>query len=254
MGIDEIKSNANAPPRRQGRQEEEKRSDWISDLLVLPHLLNLFSPHSLGALGVLAAVFFRRACVFSAVNSLSESRPAVFLDRDGVLNRTAVRDGVPHPPNSVAEVEILPGVDEALKRLAALGIPLIVVTNQPDVARGTQTKAAVESINEYLRERLPLTAFYVCYHDTPDNCTCRKPKPGLILDAAAAYNIDLRRSFLVGDRWSDVAAGQAAGCETLLIDLPYSKGDRCSPGHRVRDLGEAAEIIVRMFAGRDKVV
>jgi D-glycero-D-manno-heptose 1,7-bisphosphate phosphatase len=168
----------------------------------------------------------------------------VFLDRDGVLNRTIVRNGVPYPPDSVSEVEILPGVAEALCRLVEMGLPLIVVTNQPDVARGTQTKAAVEAINQHLRERLPLTAFYVCFHDTPDNCTCRKPKPGLILDAAAAYNIDLRRSFLVGDRWSDVAAGQAAGCQTLLIDLPYSQGDRCTPGHRVRDPGEAVEIIL----------
>jgi D-glycero-D-manno-heptose 1,7-bisphosphate phosphatase len=173
----------------------------------------------------------------------------VFLDRDGVLNRTVVREGVPHPPDSVAEVEILPGVADALARLAELGIPLIVVTNQPDVARGTQSKQAVEAINRHLGERLPLTAFYVCFHDAPDHCACRKPKPGLILDAASAYNIDPRRSFLVGDRWSDVAAGQAAGCETLLIDLPYSQGGRCKPSHRVRDLGEAVEIIVRELNG-----
>lgn len=176
---------------------------------------------------------------------LDHPKPAVFLDRDGVLNRTIVRDGVPHPPGSVSEVEILPNVIEAVARLKALEIPLIVVTNQPDVARGTQTKEAVEAINRHLGDRLPLTAFYVCFHDTPDNCACRKPKPGLILDAAAAYNIDLRRSFMVGDRWSDVAAGQAAGCQTLLIDLPYSKGDRCTPTHRVRDLAHAAEIIAR---------
>jgi D-glycero-D-manno-heptose 1,7-bisphosphate phosphatase len=180
------------------------------------------------------------------IDQVSIPRPAVFLDRDGVLNRTVVTDGVPHPPVSVEEVEILPGVVEALARLVPLNLPLIVVTNQPDVARGAQTKEAVEQINTFLRDRLPLTAFYVCYHDNPDNCACRKPKPGLITDAAAAYNIDLSRSFLVGDRWSDIVAGQAAGCRTILIDLPYSKGSRCNPNYRVRDLPEAVDVIVQM--------
>jgi D-glycero-D-manno-heptose 1,7-bisphosphate phosphatase len=169
---------------------------------------------------------------------------AIFLDRDGVLNRTVVRDGVPYPPRSIDEVEILPGVAEALARVAELKVPLIVITNQPDVARGTQTKEVVERINQLLFERLPLTAVYTCFHDTHDHCACRKPLPGLIQQAAAAYNIDLAASFMVGDRWSDIAAGVAAGCRTLLIDLPYSQGERCTPDYRVRDLPEAVEIIV----------
>lgn len=172
-------------------------------------------------------------------------RPAVFLDRDGVLNRCAVREGVPHPPDSLEQVEVLPGVPEALESLAAQGVALIVVTNQPDVARGTQTRQEVERINQFLKERLPITAIYTCYHDTADQCACRKPKAGLLVEAAGAYNIDLARSFMVGDRWSDVAAGQAAGCVTFLIDLPYSQGQRCSPDYRVKDLGEAVEIIRR---------
>lgn len=171
--------------------------------------------------------------------------PAVFLDRDGVLNRTIVRDGVPHPPDTVAEVEILPGVAEALSRLVERKLMLVVVTNQPDVARGTQRREEVERINQHLGKQLGLTAFHVCFHDTPDNCACRKPKPGLLIEAARAYNIDLGRSFMVGDRWSDVAAGQAAGCRTVLIDLPYSQGDRCTPDARVKDLGEAVGQILK---------
>jgi|SRR4051794_20340206 D-glycero-D-manno-heptose 1,7-bisphosphate phosphatase len=171
--------------------------------------------------------------------------PAIFLDRDGVLNRSAVLNGVPHPPDSVNELVLLPGVAEALAQLTALNVPLIVVTNQPDVARGTQTREAVEEINAALRAKLPqLTAFYCCFHDTPDQCACRKPKPGLLTEAARAYNIDLGRSFMVGDRWSDVVAGQAAGCTTILIDLPYSKGEKCNPDYRAADLSEAARIIV----------
>ncbi len=167
------------------------------------------------------------------------------MDRDGVLNRTAVVDGVPHPPGAVEELEVLPGVSEAVARLAGLGVPLVVVTNQPDVARGTQTREGVEAINAELRARLPgLTAVYCCFHDTADECGCRKPKPGLLTEAARAYNIDLGRSFMVGDRWSDVVAGKAAGCRTILIDLPYSKGEKCEPDFRVADLTEAVQIIV----------
>lgn len=179
-------------------------------------------------------------------------RPAVFLDRDGVLNRCTVRDNVPHPPACVEQVEILPGVANALARLNARNLPLIVVTNQPDVARGDQTREAVEGINEFLKGRLPITAVYTCYHDNPDQCACRKPRPGLLVEAAGAYNIDLRRSFMVGDRWSDIAAGQAAGCETFLIDLPYSQAPRCSPDQRVSDLGGAVEIILRRLDERNR--
>jgi D-glycero-D-manno-heptose 1,7-bisphosphate phosphatase len=169
---------------------------------------------------------------------------AVFLDRDGVINRTTVRDGTPYPPQTLSEVEILPGVPESLQQLAALGFKLIVVTNQPDVARGTQTRGTVEAINLLLMSRLPqLSAAYVCYHDTADNCECRKPKSGMLLQAAEEHGIDLSRSYMVGDRWGDVVAGAAAGCTTLLIDLPYSQCHRCSPDHKVADLLEATRVI-----------
>ena len=174
-----------------------------------------------------------------------ELRPAVFLDRDGVLNRTTVRDGTPYPPQTAAEVEVLPGVANALKQLADQGLPLIVVTNQPDVARGTQTREVVEQINAVLAQQLPgLTAFYVCYHDNADGCDCRKPKPGLLKRAAAEHGIDPSASFMVGDRWSDVVAGAAAGCKTFLFDVPYARRDRCTPDHVVADLAEAAERIL----------
>ena len=171
--------------------------------------------------------------------------PAVFLDRDGVINRSLVRDGVPHPPDNVGELEILPGVREALDLLAAAGFLLIVVTNQPDVARGSQTIEAVEAINRFLADNLPISAFYVCYHDTADNCDCRKPRPGMLLQAAREHEIDLAASFMVGDRWSDVEAGRAAGCRSFLIDMSYSQHDRCKPEARVTDLLEATRRIVQ---------
>lgn len=177
------------------------------------------------------------------------SRPAVFLDRDGVINRTAVRDNVPYPPNSVDVVELLPGVPQALARLAAAGYPLIVVTNQPDVARGTQTRAAVERINQFLLDTLPLSAVYVCFHDNADKCECRKPMPGMLLQAAREHDLDISASYMVGDRWGDVEAGRAAGCKTILIELSYSQGHRCTPDARVADLSKAADLILAAQRG-----
>ena len=170
-------------------------------------------------------------------------RPAVFLDRDGVLNRTFVRDGVSHPPDSLDQFELLPGVVAAARQLAAAGFALVVVTNQPDVARGTQTRGRVEEMNDYVRTTLPLLDVVTCYHDSGDGCACRKPKPGMLRDAARRWGLDLSRSFMVGDRWSDVAAGQAAGCISLLVVAPHSGRDRCRPEHCVRDLAEAADWI-----------
>ena len=181
---------------------------------------------------------------------MTSRRPAVFLDRDGVINATHVVDGIPHPPASAAECEILPGVAEAMALLATEGLPLIVVTNQPDVARGAQTQAEVERINDCLRSHLPIAAVYACYHDNADACDCRKPKPGMLLRAAEEHRLDLAASFMVGDRSGDVLAGAAAGCRTFLIDRPYSKADRCSPGAKVADLPEAARQIVEIVRAR----
>jgi D-glycero-D-manno-heptose 1,7-bisphosphate phosphatase len=175
-------------------------------------------------------------------------RRAVFLDRDGVLIRTYVRAGVPHPPRDPDTMEILPGVREALDLLAGLGLLWIVVTNQPDVARGTQTRAMVEAINGALAERLSLDGVYTCYHDTGDHCTCRKPRPGLLLQAAGRHGIDLAGSFLVGDRWSDIVAGQAAGCRTFLVLEPYSQPERCRPDFVVADLAAAADRISQLLS------
>jgi len=148
---------------------------------------------------------------------------AVFLDRDGVLNAAIVREGQPYGPASLAEMTVLPGVEQACARLKRAGYRLIVVTNQPDIARGTTSRAEVDAINDVLRARLGLDEIRVCPHDDADGCNCRKPKPGLLLDAARRWNIDLAHSFMVGDRWRDVEAGRAAGCRTIFLDYGYSE-------------------------------
>jgi D-glycero-D-manno-heptose 1,7-bisphosphate phosphatase len=171
-------------------------------------------------------------------------RRAVFLDRDGVLNRAFVRDGVTYPPASVADLELLPGVVQAVHLLAQHQLRRIVVTNQPDVARGSLTRAAVEQINQQLTAQLSLDGIWTCFHDNADDCACRKPRPGLLLAAAQHHAIDLKHSFMVGDRWSDIVAGQAAGCYSVLVVTPYSQQARCTPQATVANVLEAAHHII----------
>jgi D-glycero-D-manno-heptose 1,7-bisphosphate phosphatase len=171
-------------------------------------------------------------------------RRAVFLDRDGVLNRAIVRSGRPYPPQSLAELEILPDVHEAIDALKQSGFSLVVVTNQPDVARKSQTREAVEAINRHLGSELGIEHFRVCYHDDGDGCRCRKPKPGLLLDAAAELGLSLPDSFLVGDRWRDIDAGQAAGCKTVWLDRRYDEKQPLSFDYRATSLFDAARWIV----------
>ena len=169
---------------------------------------------------------------------------AVFLDRDGVINRAIVRDGKPYPPASAALVEVLPGVAGALQRLKAAGYLLIVVTNQPDVARGVRSRAEVEAIHARLASMLPIDEFRACYHDDQDGCACRKPKPGMIIDAARAHRLDVGASVMVGDRWRDIEAGRLAGCATVFIDCGYAEPAPDSPDVVVTSLEEAADWIL----------
>jgi D-glycero-D-manno-heptose 1,7-bisphosphate phosphatase len=177
----------------------------------------------------------------------SELHSAVFLDRDGVLNRALERDGKPYPPSSLAEFEMLPGVPEACRKLKAAGFLLVVATNQPDVGRGTLAMSVVEEVHAHLRSLLPLDCIEVCTHPGrgASDCDCRKPRPGMLLRAARELNIDLCQSWMVGDRWRDIDCGHAAGCRTIFIDYGYDESLRAAPEFRVRNLAEAAEIILR---------
>jgi D-glycero-D-manno-heptose 1,7-bisphosphate phosphatase len=173
------------------------------------------------------------------------NRRAVYLDRDGVLNRAIVRAGKPYPPKGVDELEILPSVAEALTRLKAAGYRLVVVTNQPDVGRGTMAPEAVAAIHARMADMLPLDAIEVCLHAGTENCDCRKPKPGMLLRDSAAHGVDMRQSFMVGDRWRDIDAGAAAGCRTILIEAGYDERAPTHPPDRVcRSLVEAADWIL----------
>lgn len=171
---------------------------------------------------------------------------AVFLDRDGVLNASVVRQGKPYPPSCLAEVVVPEGVPEAVKSLKQAGFLLICCTNQPDVGRGTQTVDEVERINRYLSDLLGLDAVEVCY-DAQDGGRRRKPEPGMLLDAADRFGINLSASFMVGDRWRDVEAGRRAGCTPVFIDLGYEEPWPVALAeHVVYSLRDAAKLIVSL--------
>ncbi len=173
---------------------------------------------------------------------------AVFLDRDGTLNASVVRDGKPYPPASPEEMELLDGVAEACAELSAAGFKLIVITNQPDIARGTQDAAVVDAINAKLAELVTVDAIEVCPHDDADGCDCRKPSPGLILRAAQAHDIDLQRSVTVGDRWRDVEAGRNAGTRTVFLDQGYAEQQPDAPDVVFTTLAESVPWILEMTA------
>jgi D-glycero-D-manno-heptose 1,7-bisphosphate phosphatase len=170
---------------------------------------------------------------------------AVFLDRDGTVNEPIIRDGKPHPPASTTGLEMSPNAAVSLRRLKAAGFLLILVTNQPDVARGALSREAVEEVNAAVCAELPIDDVFVCWHDDSDQCDCRKPKPGLILRASAKYGIGLDRSFLIGDRWRDIDAGAIAGCRTILLDRRYQEREPDhAPDFRAETLAEAADWIL----------
>ena len=171
-------------------------------------------------------------------------RKAVFLDRDGVLNRARVRKGRPFPPASLAELEILDEAVAACALLRETAFVLVCVTNQPDIMRGTASPSDVHAINAQVQDVLRLDAVLTCPHDEEDNCACRKPKPGLLLRAADEFGLELGASFMVGDRWRDVEAGKRAGCQSVFIDHDYAEQQPLAPDYTTRSVLDAARWIL----------
>jgi D-glycero-D-manno-heptose 1,7-bisphosphate phosphatase len=175
---------------------------------------------------------------------------AVFLDRDGVLTEARVLDGVPQSPRLASELVILPEAGPACRRLAEAGLKLVCITNQPEIARKNLDPTELEVMNEILQRELGLDEVVVCPHDDADGCDCRKPLPGMILDAARRLQIELSASFTVGDRWRDVDAGKAAGTGTVFIDRGYDEALRERPDVTVGGIQEASEWIIEQIAQR----
>ena len=171
-------------------------------------------------------------------------KKAIFLDRDGVLNKLIIREGKAQAPYTLEEFELYPGVPEALRFIKAAGFLAIVVTNQPDVARGGVSIESVELINNKIKELLPIDDIQICYHTNSDNCLCRKPLPGMLLEAAQNWKIDLTQSFMVGDRYGDISAGASAGCKTILVGAGDIQGTHPDPDHRAPLLIDCIKLFV----------
>lgn len=172
-------------------------------------------------------------------------RKAIFLDRDGVINKAIVINGKPFPPHNLNDVKILKEVKKSMDLLKASNWMIIVITNQPDVSRGITSRYKVEKINSYLKHKLPIDEIYTCYHDDKENCKCRKPKPGALKLAAKNNNIDLDKSYMIGDRRGDIEAGNVAGCKTFFIDYNYDEIKPLDFTFQVKSLKEATDIILR---------
>jgi D-glycero-D-manno-heptose 1,7-bisphosphate phosphatase len=172
-------------------------------------------------------------------------RPAVFLDRDGVVNRPIMVAGRPSSPASVDELVLMPMVAEACETLRLAGLLLVVVTNQPEVARGTLAAETLDGMHQELRRQVSVDAVLTCPHDDGDGCNCRKPAPGLLLQAERTWQVEMGLSVMVGDRWRDVEAGRAAGCATVWVRHRYRERLPASPDLTVNSLFDAVPWILK---------
>jgi len=169
-------------------------------------------------------------------------RKAIFFDRDGVISKAILREDKPFSPRRFEEFEFIDGIKDVLERFQAEGFLNIVVTNQPDIARGLIQRKELEKMHNLIREELPVDDIFVCPHDEQDNCGCRKPKPGMVFEATQKWDIDLNASFMVGDTWKDIEAGKTAGCATILLDNSYNK--EIEADFRAGDVVSAMKIIL----------
>lgn len=172
---------------------------------------------------------------------------AVFLDRDGVINHSFVQDGKPYPPATLEEFYFYNDVEEALNLLKENGYLLVIVTNQPDVATGKQLRETVEKMHQIIKKNLPIDLIKVCYETDSPNCLCYKPKPGMLIEASKEMNIDLSQSYMIGDRWRDIGAGQNAGCKrSILIERGYQEKNPYKADFICKNLLKAANFVVSL--------
>ncbi len=177
----------------------------------------------------------------------SNDRRCVFFDRDGVLNAADVRDGKAYSPRSFAEFRLMGEAATVVREVKALGFLAIVVTNQPDIARGLMTQDELDLMLEHLRAEVPVDDIRHCPHDDRQGCDCRKPLPGMLIAAARDHRIDLAQSFIIGDSAKDMAAGLAAGCRTILLVREYNSD--AGADYRIDSLDELPPLLRQLNQG-----
>lgn len=170
------------------------------------------------------------------------NKKAVFFDRDGVINKSISRGGKPYPPENLNEFEFIDGIKEVVDFFKHNQYVLIIITNQPDVARGKQSIQQVETFHRHILKTLSIDKIYTCFHDDKDHCECRKPKPGMLYQAQKDFGLNLKICFGIGDRWRDIGAFNAAGCQSIFIDYGYQEPLTSHPHYRVNNLKQVLSI------------
>ncbi|HNR70609.1 MAG TPA: HAD-IIIA family hydrolase [Verrucomicrobiota bacterium] len=148
-------------------------------------------------------------------------KPGVFIERDGILNRVRIERRHQVSPLTLEDFQVNQEAAPLLRQLKAAGLLLIATTNQPGLSRGDQSRRELDRMHDLLRRVFPLDDILVCPHEAADQCPCRKPKPGLLLEAAFKWQVDLDQSFVVSDKWPDAEMARAAGCTSLLLQSPW---------------------------------
>ena len=172
-----------------------------------------------------------------------KKRIAVFLDRDGTLNKAYIEKGLPISPSTFDKLKLLPGVKRSIGKLKKLNFLCILITNQPNVSRGKIKKEIVKKMNNFIKKEIKLDDIFVCYHDDKHNCSCRKPKAGLIIKASKKWGIDAKKSYMIGDRWKDIYAGKKVGCKTIFINNNYKNDKRVKADLSFNSLSKAVNKI-----------
>lgn len=169
-------------------------------------------------------------------------KKAIFLDRDGIINRAEIHERKPYPPLRIGDVFLIDGIKDLIKKWHEKGYLVVVVTNQPDVGNHSVSQNKVDKINNYLKSQVNFDDIFVCYHGQREECNCRKPKIGLFLQAKEKHNIDLEKSYMIGDRWKDIVAGKNAGCTTIFIDYNYNEIKPQNPDYTFKQVKDVEEI------------
>ena len=172
-------------------------------------------------------------------------KKAIFLDRDGVLNKVVLREKgkIIGSPKSLKELKLIPNIKKVTLSLKKRGFLLIMITNQPDYLRKKNSKKNILQINYYLKKKLFLDDVFVCFHDDSSKCVCRKPKPGMLFKAKKKHKINLKKSYIIGDRWRDIEAGKKAKCKTILLDHNYKEKIKIKPDFNVKKIIQVLKVI-----------
>ena len=168
---------------------------------------------------------------------------AFFLDRDGVINKSFLQKGKPVAPTKLADFKIIKDVKKSLIYLKAKGYLTIIVSNQPDLRKGLLNKSVLKKMNRKLKEELKIDDIFICEHMSIDRCDCRKPKLGMILNAKKKWNIDLKNSYLIGDRWRDIYLANKLNIKCFYIDNNYKEKKPKKYNYKVISLFHAIKIL-----------